>query len=84
MYLCHYRIESDRAAELFKRGICETGESKTAVVTRALELYLKSLSANKRADAAIAFVRDKIHPLIEPSQLGRVPSKEEQEEMLGM
>lgn len=77
-------IKNERAAELLDRAIRETGESKTAAVTHALELYLKSVAASKRADAAIAFVREKIHPQLEPSQFGRVPSKEEQEELLGM
>lgn len=74
----------NQTAELLEQIVRETGKSQDDIVTDALELYLKNLSANKRADAAIAFVRDKIHPQINPSQLGRVPNKEEQEEMLGM
>jgi len=77
-------IKNDRAADLLERAVRETGESKTAAVTHALELYLKNLEASKRADAAIAFVREKIHPQLEPSQFGHVPSKEEQEDLLGM
>lgn len=77
-------IKNERAADLLEQVVRETHESKTDAVTRALELYLKSLTASRRADAAIAFVSEKIHPKIEPSQLGRVPSKEEQEEMLEM
>lgn len=61
-----------------------TDESKTDAVTRALALYLKSLEASKRADAAIAYVRERIHPNLEPGQLGRAPSKKEQEELLGV
>ena len=77
-------IKNERAADLLERVIHITDESKTDAVTRALALYLKSLEASKRADAAIAYVREKIHPKIETSHLGRVPSKEEQEELLGI
>lgn len=72
----------ERAAELLEQIVRETGQSEDAAVTDALELYLKHL-ASRRADAAIAFVREKIHPKIKLSHLGRVPSKEEQE-LLGM
>ncbi len=74
---------NNQTAELLERIARETGKSQDDIVTDALELYFESI-LNKRADAAIAFVREKIHPLIKPSQLGRVPSKKEQEEMLGM
>ncbi len=77
-------IKNERAADLLERVVLVTNESKTDAVTHALELYLKSLEASKRADAAIAFVREKIHPNLEPGQLGRAPSKKEQEELLGM
>lgn len=77
-------IKNEKAVSLLEQVVQETHESKTDAVTHALELYLKSLSANKRADAAIAFVRDKLHPQLKPGQLGRAPSKAEQEELLGM
>lgn len=77
-------IKNEHAAELLEQVVRITEESKTEAVTHALTLYLKSLEASKRADAAIAFVREKIHPNLEPGQLGRAPSKKEQEELLGM
>lgn len=77
-------IKNERAADLLERVIHITDESKTDAVTRALALYLKSLEASKRADAAIAYVKERIHPNLEPGQLGRAPSKKEQEELLGM
>ncbi len=74
----------DHTAELLEQIVRETGKSQDDVVADALELYLKSLSANRRAEAAIAYVRDHIHPKVDPAYLGRAPTKEEQEEMLGM
>ena len=52
-------IKNERAVDLLEQVVLETRESKTDAVTHALELYLKSLSASKRADAAIAYVRFK-------------------------
>ena len=77
-------IKNEKAVSLLEQVVQETHESKTDAVTHALELYLRSVSANRRAEAAIAYVRDHIHPKIDPAYLGRAPSKEEQEEMLGM
>ena len=74
----------DRTAEMLEQIVRETGKSQDDIITDALELHLRSLSANRRAEAAIAYVRDYIHPKIDPAYLGRAPTKEEQEEMLGM
>ena len=76
-------IKNERAAGLLEQVVHITKESKTDALTHALTLYL-NLEASKRADAAIAFVRKKIHPNLEAGQLGRAPSKKEQEELLGM
>ena len=76
-------IKNKRAAELLEQIVDITKESKTDAVTHALTVYLK-LEASKRADAATKFVREKIHPNLEPGQLGHAPSKKEQEELLGM
>ena len=74
----------DRAAEMLEQIVRETGKNQDDALADALELYLENLSANRRAEAAIAYVKDHIHPKIDPVYLGRAPTKEEQEEMLGM
>ncbi len=77
-------IKNSAAADLLDRVVAATGQGKTDAVIHALELYLKSLDASKRAEAAIALVRERLHPTIEPEHLGKAPSKSEQEELLGM
>ncbi len=77
-------IKNDAAAKLLDDVMKATGQDKTEAVISALELYLKSLSASKRAEAAIALARDRLHPAIDPKHLGRAPSKKEQEDLLGM
>lgn len=75
-------VKNDRAARLLEEVIAVTGEGKTEAVIRALELYKKSLGASRRAEAAIRFARERIHPTIPAEQLGRAPSKREREELL--
>ena len=70
-------VKAERALELLGEITVLTGETPAEVLTHASELYLKSLEAFKRADAAVAYVRNKIHPQLEPGQLGCVPTKEE-------
>lgn len=77
-------IKNDTAALLLDRVVEVTGQGKTEAIISALELYLKSLDATRRAEAAIALVRSRIHPAIEPGRLGKAPSKQEQEDLLGM
>jgi hypothetical protein len=77
-------IKNDRAAELLDEVMKATGQGKTQAIISALGLYLKSLGASKRAEAAVKLARERLHPAIDPEHLGRAPSKEEQEELLGM
>lgn len=77
-------IKNAAAADLLDRVVATTGQGKTDAVIQALELYLKSLEASKRAEAAIALVREQLHPAIGPEHLGKTPGKGEQEELLGM
>ena len=77
-------IKNDHAAELLDRVAETTGQGKTEAVISALELYLKSLDASRRAEAAITLVRERLHPAIDSEHLGKAPSKQEQEELLGM
>ena len=75
-------IKNDVAAELLERAAQMTEQGKTETVIRALELYLRSLEADRRAEAAIRLVEERLHPLIEPERLGQAPSKAEQEALL--
>ncbi|MDQ3458842.1 MAG: type II toxin-antitoxin system VapB family antitoxin [Deinococcota bacterium] len=77
-------IKNDRAAKLLDDIVKATGQGKTEAVISALGLYLKSLGASKRAEVATELARERLHPTIDPKALGRVPSKKEQEELLGM
>ncbi len=77
-------IKNAVAAALLDDVVKVTGQEKTEAVISALELYLKSLAASKRAESAIAIARERLHPTILPEHLGRAPSKEEQERLLGM
>ena len=76
-------IKSEQAVKLLEQAVQVTGQGKTQTVIQALEYYLKSLEANKRAEAAIKLVEEQLHPLIPAEQRGSAPSKEEQEALLG-
>lgn len=77
-------IKNETATDLLDDVVRATGQGKTEAVIHALELYLKSLDASKRAEAAIQLARERLHPTIDPKHLGKTPSKREQEELLGM
>lgn len=79
-----FNVKNDQVVELLEAITARTGESKTEAVARAFQLYRHALEANERTDAAIAFVRDHVHPLLEDRYRGHPPSKAEQENMLGM
>ena len=76
-------VKNEYAAELLDKVVIQTGQGKTEAVTTALELYLQSLTAKKRAEAAIELAK-RIHELLPEAVLGQAPSKEEQEKLLGM
>ncbi len=77
-------IKNTAAADLLDQVVAATGQRRTDAVIRALELYLKSLDASKGAEAAIALVCEQLHPAIAPEHLGKMPSRSEQQELLGM
>jgi len=77
-------IKNEHAAELLDQAMMMTGKGKTEIAIEALEWYIKSLEADKSAEAAIRLIKEKIHPYILPEYRGKSPSKEEQEELLGM
>ena len=77
-------IKSDEALGLLEQAMTITKQGKTETVISALELYLKSLDADRRAEAAIRLVEERLHPLIPAEQRGTAPSKAEQEALLGI
>lgn len=79
-----FNVKNDQVVDLLEAITERTGEAKTEAVAHALKLYWHALEANERADAAIAFVRDHVHPLLEDRYRADPPSKSEQEDMLGM
>jgi len=76
-------VKNDYAAELLDKVLIQTGQGKTEAITTALELYLKNLAARERAEEALRLAEE-IHKLLPETALGQVPSKEEQEALLGL
>ncbi|MDZ7799996.1 MAG: type II toxin-antitoxin system VapB family antitoxin [Trueperaceae bacterium] len=76
-------VKNDEVVELLEAITERTGETTTDAMAHALQLYWHALEANERADAAIAFVRDHVHPLLEDRYRANPPSKAQQEDMLG-
>lgn len=64
-----------------------TGESKTETIRRALERRRAELARQgrpgNRREAALRFLENEVWPLIPPDQLGRRPTREEEDEILG-
>lgn len=79
-----FSIKNDRAAELLERITSLTKEGKTEAVVHALELYQAKLLGERDAEAVIRSIQQTVHPYVLPVHRGRVPSKAEIEEELGM
>jgi len=79
-----FSIKNDRAVELLNDLIKRTGKGKTELVIEALEHYQRSLKEDKELERLITFIRENVHTMMKPEALGKAPSKEEIEEMLGM
>ena len=79
-----FSIKNDHAVELLNDLTKRTGKGKTELVIEALESYRRSLGEDKELDSLIEFTKRRIHTMFPPSSLGKAPSKEEIEEMLGM
>ena len=79
-----FSIKNDRAVELLNDLTKRTGKGKTELVIEALEHYQRSLKEDKELERLITFIRENVHTMMKPEALGKAPSKEEIEEMLGM
>ena len=76
-------LKSDRIVVLLEQITRRTGETKTEVVTRALEERLRELEAKDHAERTLIWLRTSVWPNLPETQRGQGPSKEEQEELLG-
>ena len=79
-----FSIKNDHAVELLNDLTRRTGKGKTELVIEALEEYRKSLEEDKELKRSIEFIKQRIHTMFPPEVLGKAPTKEEIEEMLGM
>lgn len=79
-----FSIKNVQAAELLDKITELTGQGKTEVVIRALELYQTSLLAGREAEAIVRSIHEGVHPYLKPEYRGKAPSKEEIEAELGM
>lgn len=79
-----FSIKNDRAADLLEQITRLTGEGKTEAVVRALELYQAMLLGKREAEAVIASIKQAVHPYVLPAYRGKVPTKREIEDKLGM
>lgn len=77
-------IKSEEVVGLLDRIVALTGEGKTEAVKNALELYEAQLLGRSDIADQIAWIRDNIHPLIDPAYLGKAPTKEEIERELDL
>lgn len=76
-------LKSDRVAVLLEQITQRTGETNVDAVTRALEERLQELNAKDRTVRTLTWLKTTVWPTLPETQHGRVPSKEEQEELLG-
>ncbi|HEX4951920.1 MAG TPA: type II toxin-antitoxin system VapB family antitoxin [Thermoanaerobaculia bacterium] len=78
------------AVETLVEEVAEmTGETKTEAVRKALaerkeRLALKSLQRQDREERFLRYLREEIWPNVPPGELGRVLTKAEEEEILGL
>ena len=78
-----FSIKNDHAVNLLNDLTKRTGKGKTELVIEALESYRESLG-NKELCRLVEFVEKEMHTMFKPEDLGKAPTKEEIEEMLGM
>lgn len=79
-----FSIKNDQAVELLNDLTKLTGKGKTEVVIEALERYQKDLKEDTELERLIKFIEEDMHTMMKPEALGKAPTKEEIEEMLGM
>ncbi len=79
-----FSIKNDHAVELLNDLTKRTGKGKTELVIEALESYRRSLEEDKELERLVEFTKRKIHTMFPPDSLGKAPTKEEIEHLLGM
>ena len=79
-----FSIKNDEAVNLLNDLTKHTGRGKTEIVIEALKNYQKTLNQDKSFGETVRFVEETMHTMFDPASLGKAPSKEEIEEMLGM
>lgn len=79
-----FSIKNSQAAELLDNITKLTGQGKTETVIRALELYQASLFSDRKTEAVIQAIHERIHSQLKPEYRGKAPSKEDIEAELGM
>lgn len=77
-----FSIKNDEAADLLERITARTGEGKTEAIKRALALYERKLLGESDVIAQIEWIKDHVHPFVDPQFLGRAPSKSQIESEL--
>ena len=80
-------IRNEKVERLAEELANITGESKTAVILRALEerreRVARGASKGRRLDHALEFLEREIWPTVPPKLLGRRVTKKEREQILG-
>ena len=80
-------IKNEKVERLAEELANITGESKTAVILRALEerreRVANGVSRGRRMAQALAFLEREIWPSVPPRLLGRRVTKKEREQILG-
>ncbi len=80
-------IRNEKVERLAEELANITGESKTAVILRALEerreRVARGASRGRRLDQALDFLEREIWPIVPPKLLGRRVTKKEREQILG-
>ena len=79
-----FSIKNERAATLLEQVTRLTGEGKTEAVIHALEVYQAELLGKREAQAVVSSISQGVHPYVLPEYRGKVPSKTELEDELGM
>jgi antitoxin VapB len=76
-------LKSDRVAALLEQITERTGETKIDAVTKALEERLQELETKNRASRTLTWLKATVWSNPPEGERGKMPSKEEQEELLG-
>jgi hypothetical protein len=77
-------VKSDRVAELLDRLTDATGESRVEALEHALAERLAQVRRHDRSERVRAWLEQEVWPALPEQERGRAPSREEQDELLGM